>query len=208
MKKLSKFIISAIFISLVITSPAQANMGVPMIFITFPGMLLALLPIIAIESKIHFRFFGLDKIKVIKYTALSNSASTFIGIPIAWLVHTALFLVLSYYYSELSPDSNLYSFNAISVFLQLTIGAAWLGPINEQLSWMVPAACLFLLVPYFFASWYVEYLIMRKLIKNVEKQLCKSATLKANLVSYTFLMIVVIVWFVTSILNSNFTSIA
>jgi hypothetical protein len=37
-----------------------------MIFITLPGMLLALLPIIAIESKILHPIFRLEKIQIIR----------------------------------------------------------------------------------------------------------------------------------------------
>lgn len=203
MKRLKKFIIPTIIFSLFITSPAHANIGIPMIFVTFPGMLLALLPIIAIESKIHFRYFSFDKIRIIKYTALTNSVSTIFGIPVAWLIHTALFLLFGHVYSELFPAGNFYSISGTSLFLQATLGAAWLGPINDELFWMVPAACIFLLIPYFFVSWFVEYFIMRKLIKNDENELCKSATLNANLVSYAFLMIVAVVWLLASILEKK-----
>lgn len=34
-------------------------------------------------------------------------------------------------------------------------------PFGENESWMFPAAALFLLVPFFFATWLVEYVVMR-----------------------------------------------
>jgi hypothetical protein len=188
--------------------PAYANVGVPMIFITLPGMLLALMPIIAIESKIYFRYFGLGKLKVIKYTTLTNSASTILGVPLAWLLHTILLLSFGQAYSLLFPTANIFTNGGLSLFLQVTLGAAWLGPIEGQLYWMIPAACLFLLIPYFFVSWYFEYFIMRKLVRNVEDKMCKSATLKANLVSYSFLVIVVIIWLTASIIEKKVSFIA
>lgn len=52
MKPLNNFHLTIFGVLFILVSPAYANVGVPMIFITLPGMLLALLPIIAIESKV------------------------------------------------------------------------------------------------------------------------------------------------------------
>jgi len=208
MKRQSKILFSVFIFLLTLVSPAYANVGVPMIFITLPGMLIALMPIIAIESKIYFRYFSLEKLKVIKYVTLTNSVSTILGIPLAWMLHTILLLSFGHAYSLLFPTPNIFTNSRLSLFLQVTLGAAWLGPIERQLYWMIPSACLFLLIPYFFVSWYIEYLIMRKLAKTVENKLCKSATLKANLVSYSFLVIVVIIWLTTSKIEKKVSFIA
>ena len=198
-----------IFLTLfILASPAYANVGVPMIFITFPGMLLALLPIIAIESKVLGPIFRLEKIRIVKFTAISNSVSTILGIPLAWFVHTLLLIGFGYTFSVLLPDINLFSGSYIPLALSVTLGAAWLAPLENHIYWMVPAASLFLLIPYFFASWYIEYRVYLRLIKTVEKSLCRSATLRANLVSYSFLAIVAVIWLITSIVQKKLSFIA
>ena len=186
-------------------SPAQANAGVPMIFVTLPGMLLALLPIIAIESKVLIQAFNIGKVQIIKYTALTNAISTIIGIPLAWLIHTVLLVGFEYSYFVLFPHLNLFSNNTVPLALSVTLGAAWLGPFENHLYWMVPAASLFLLIPYFFASWYIEYQMIRRLLKNVENGLCRSATLRANIISYSFLAIIAVIWLSSSIIEKKFS---
>jgi hypothetical protein len=208
MRPRNSFLLTIFLTLFILASPAYANVGVPMIFITFPGMLLALLPVIAIESKVIHPIFRLAKIQIIKYTAISNSISTVLGIPLAWIAHTALLIGFGYTFSVLLPDINLSADSYIPLALSVTLGAAWLAPFEKNLSWMVPAASLFLLIPYFFASWYVEYRVFTRLIKTAEKDLCRSATLRANLVSYSFLAIVAVVWLITSIVQKKLSFIA
>ena len=208
MKSIAKFLIAPILLLIILTSPAYANIGVPMIFITLPGMLLALMPIIAIESKVFCRYFSFNKFQIVKYTAITNSISTIIGIPFAWLIHTVLIILFAYAQSSLFPHANIFNQKGLSLFFQVTLGAAWLGPVENQLYWMIPAACIFLLLPNFFASCYIEYFIMKKLIKNFDSALIRSATFKANKISYSFLAIVAIIWLVTSILEKKLMFIA
>lgn len=68
----------------VISPLLLADAGVPMIFLTFPAMLILLVPIIFIESwlcrsSLHLTFWA-----ALKSNAISNIVSTLIGVPIAW----------------------------------------------------------------------------------------------------------------------------
>jgi hypothetical protein len=48
--------------------------------------------------------------------------------------------------------------------LAVTWQSPWLIPYEDDLVWMVPAAALCLLVPFFFASVYIEYQVARRVL--------------------------------------------
>ena len=47
-----------------------------------------------------------------------------------------------------------------------------------------------LLVPFFFASWGIEYMVARVMLRGADQQLLLRAMAKANLVSYALLGVV------------------
>lgn len=70
--------------------PLFADVGIPMIFLTWPAMVILLVPVILIEGVLCRRWLGLKTWQAIKINALSNLASTLIGVPIAWAVMLAV----------------------------------------------------------------------------------------------------------------------
>jgi hypothetical protein len=66
----------------------------------------------------------------------------------------------------------------------VTVRAPWLIPYESQLCWMVPAAALFLLVPFFFASWLIEYWVTRLMMRGLDAKLVRRAVMWASLASY------------------------
>ncbi len=73
--------------------------------------------------------------------------------------------------------------------LAVTLQAAWLLPYENELNWMIPAAGTFLLIPFFFVSWFSEYFIAKKMIKNTEAVIIKKQVFNANLITYLLLLL-------------------
>lgn len=65
---------------------AHADAGVPMIFLTFPSMILALIPIVLIEAGIFTWLLHIKYHQTILPSLFGNLASTIIGIPLSWLL--------------------------------------------------------------------------------------------------------------------------
>jgi hypothetical protein len=143
---------SLIFLALIFLAPsaAFANVGVPMIGVTLVGMVFALAPIIIIEKYVLASWLGLSLWHSTWVMFSANLVSTLIGIPVTW------FLLLL---AQISTwDGVPLGIETISKkFLAVTWQAPWLVPYDDDLHWMIPAAALVLLVPFFFASWLVEY---------------------------------------------------
>jgi len=116
-----RFRIPAYTLWLCLAAPSlcYANIGVPMIFVTLPMMVVALLPIIIIETvlatpylKIPFRF-------LLRLIARANLFSTFVGIPITWFL---LALVGSVRKTIILDGSNCATCTTHSLFLRVMVG--------------------------------------------------------------------------------------
>jgi hypothetical protein len=67
-----------------------ADTGVPMIFVQWPLMLFALVPVIAIETEVVRRQLSLPYGKALIGAVKANILSTLVGVPLAWAVMLAL----------------------------------------------------------------------------------------------------------------------
>ena len=159
---------------------AEANVGVPMLFVSWGAMLLALLPIIVIETCILSMQLGLSLGSSIKVAAIANGVSTLIGIPVAWFL-----LVLAQMFTGGGSAYGLDT--AWKKFLAVTWQAPWLIPYEDDLDWMVPSAGLALLVPFFFASWWIEAWVVSYYVHIPGQVAVSHAVLIANQVTYGIL---------------------
>jgi hypothetical protein len=132
---------------------AEANVGVSMLFVTLGAMVLALLPIIAVETFILSMQLGLPFGTAAKVASIANAVSTLVGIPVTWFL-----LLLGQLFTGGGSAYGLDT--AWKKFLAVTWQAPWLIPYDEDLHWMGPSAALSLLVPFFFASWWIEWWIV------------------------------------------------
>ena len=163
-----------------ISQPAWANMGVPMLFITLPMMIVGLLPIIAVEGYIIKKRLSLKPKQAFRSAAISNVFSTFIGLPITWFVLVFLQII--------TGGGTSHGINTpLEKFLAVTWQAPWLVPYEREIYWMVPAAMLVLFIPFFFASWKSEAFVISKLHKDIDPQTINAACLKANAITYIML---------------------
>ena len=130
------------------------NMGVPMIFPALYLMIAALLPIVFLEGYFFASKLRIDLWRTLRWTALANLISTVVGIPFTWFI---LFV-----FQMITGGTSSYNASPfLEKLLSVTIQAPWLLPIERQGSWTIYAAGLFLLIPFFFASWMIEYFALR-----------------------------------------------
>ena len=171
-----------IILSMLLCTPgvASANAGVPMIILVMPALGLSIIPIIAIEAMFLSKKLVLAVPRAFKTTTISNLASTIVGIPLTWLL-----LVLI---QMLAGGGGAFGIDtALGKVLAVTLQAAWLIPYESDLHWMIPVAGLVLLVPFFFVSWWSEYFVSKKMLKEHSVQRVKIAVRNANIITYTLL---------------------
>ena len=184
-----------IFMSiLLISNLAYADAGVPMIFVTFPLILFALVPIVLIEGYILYHRLNLTLKKSLLVATASNLTSTLIGIPLTWLLLVIVQMVAGGSYS--------YGIETFwGKFISVTLQAPWLLPYEGSLGWMIPIATIVLLMFFFFASWWIEYGISKLFLKKqyTSKAINRAinrAVLIGNIVSYLCLALYTQLYFV------------
>lgn len=180
-----------------------ADAGVPMIFITWPGMVLLLLPIIAAEWAFIIRRTSLPKRRLLWATAAANALSTIVGIPLTWAVlllcEMGIFAATAHI-SKLGGSWN----SPLGQIVGTILSAPWIAPVENTGSWAVPLAALVLLIPFFFVSVWLEQKIMEHLLpvteavdaqpSEVNEKVLRSAVRGANVVSYGFLFTFAMAW--------------
>lgn len=174
-----------------------------MIFITLPGMVLLLRPIIGAEAAFVIRRTALQKGKVLWATALANVLSTIVGVPLTW---GALFLCemgVGFGLSFTKLANSSWS-GPLSEIVGTLLTAPWIAPADKSASWAVPLAALVLLVPFFFVSVWVEQMVMEHFLPvttadaappaEVNDKVLRRAVRGANLLSYGFMFSFATAW--------------
>jgi hypothetical protein len=168
---------------------SSADAGVPMLFVTFPSMLLALVPIVLVEAVVLGWTMGRKAASFLKAATIANVASTVAGIPLTWLVLVLL--------EWITGGGSAYGLGTpLQKFLAVTWQAPWLLPYERQLYWMIPAASLFLPVPFFFTSYLIEAPIVARIKRELPAAQVRAAVFRANLASYTGLVAFNVWWLV------------
>ena len=196
-------------------------MGLPMIVPAMYLMILALVPVVLIEALSLRKTLKLPFRTSILYTTIANIVSTIVGIPVTW------FLLV--FFQLITGGGGAYGIDTFwKKVLAVTWQAAWLMPYESESNWMGYAAMLFLLIPFFFASWIIEHLVTRKRLaqalyrhreQNTESEqsdpVMKKLMLEgfdpetsrawqnANLLSYAVLAMFLIVLFVLGLRQGN-----
>jgi hypothetical protein len=176
-------------------------MGIPMIVLTWPAMAILLLPVIVIEGLLCKKWLGLPTWQAVKTNAISNLASTIIGIPVAWTVMLAIEFGIIGVVSASTALQNWHSPIANVIFFLLS--SAWLNPdlgVGKS-AWVIPAATLVLLMPFFLVSYWIEYLVVRRMVgmpsgeaSNLAYRRVRVAVRNANLVTYGAMFVATSVW--------------
>ncbi len=157
-----------------------ANAGVPMLALHLPTMAVLLVPIIAIEYFYGRYKLTISRSRVLRGVTGANLASTLVGIPLTWLMMLVLNIATT---GTEAKGLNTLPGRFASVVLQ----SSWLVPYETDLDWMIPAATLVLLVPYYFASVAIERLVLRTMWKHDGAQQLSSIVWQANGLTYGLL---------------------
>src|SRR5882724_12003016 len=159
------------------------DMGVPMIVLQFPIMVIALIPIILIETVVIRPKLNISWKETFYGVTLANIGSTLVGIPVAWFIMYVIEILVGL------VDSAVFNANSWDSPVLALIGAAWLPPGSRDLYWMIPVASIILLVPSYFCSVLIEYYICRWKWENLPAASIKRSVWLVNLVSYIFLFL-------------------
>ncbi|WP_212748194.1 MULTISPECIES: hypothetical protein [unclassified Pseudoalteromonas] len=162
-----------------------------MIMLTVPVYSISLLPIIAIEAIYLRKSLDLTKALSVKMAFVSNLVSTIIGVPLTW-VTLVLIQVLTGGGAAYGVDT------FVGKMLAVTWQAPWLIPYESDLHWMILFAGLFLLIPFYFVSWWSEFLVSKKILADtaLSSNNIKIKVRNANLITYSLLAFWPIGWYV------------
>jgi hypothetical protein len=165
-----------------------ANAGIPMIFWQMPVAAAALLPVVAIETLIAWPILRQRFLPVVWNVFTANAISTFAGIPLAWIGMVIVNLV--------TTGSTVHEFRTpMAAFKSIVLQSSWLIPYESQiLFWLVPAATLVLLVPYFFVSVFVERWWLRRRFREVGVARIATTAWIANAITYGGFAVYTVLW--------------
>jgi len=165
---------------LLLASPvaAHADAGIPMLPVTYPLILLYLVPVIAIETVYIRQHMHSRWLNTIAATAGANTLTMLLGYPMIWILLTAL----EFHSTELLNQTH-------SAALVTALTAAWPTPAYGD-PWAVPIAFLLLLVPAFLLSAFVEGILLSRLHWLRSERSSTRTVWISNVFSYLFLAIV------------------
>jgi hypothetical protein len=134
---------------------ANADVGLPMIALVSPALWAAFIPVAIVEGAVLNSRLNLSLWRGMKIAFGANVASTAIGVPMTWIFLVALEMI----FDRLGGVNTLWE-----KVLLCAVHAPWLFGPDSEMYWMVPAATLILLPAFFFASWWIEYRIIRRVL--------------------------------------------
>lgn len=192
-----KYVALPCLVVLFFSSPAHANAGLPMIAVVWPGMGVAIIPIIVIESFILSAGLGHGIWPSAGIVSIANVVSTLIGIPITWLLCLFWMPILQRIVGSKTAEDIMSSTTPWKKILATIGQAPWLPPYPERdFAWMAPVACLVLLVPFFFASWLIEYQVAFRMLPEFNRPDVEHSIFVGNLVTYGLLAAILLVWLI------------
>jgi hypothetical protein len=165
------------------------DIGIPMIFIQWPLMFGALVPVIILEALVIRRWLRLPLRSVMLGVAKANVFSTLVGIPLAWLV-MFVFEIVTIFPFALAATKWKWEFDSpVCVVFRGIVAAAWVLPEDAYLHWMVPVAVTVLLIPCFFLSVFLERRSCLRTWRAMDPGSVRRGVLVANLASYSLLFV-------------------
>src|SRR5258708_3083697 len=185
-------LVFALFLALV-PATAFADAGITMLVIVWPLAALSIFPVVAVEAWIVRRelkvTWGFSLVQVTK----ANLLSMLIGIPLAWIVALIVEFLLTILAVEVFHVDK-YPPSLLSRIGGVVLSAPWLGPFKHGAEWILPLATTVLLVPFFFASYWIEAWYVAKPLSPDDPSAGRRAVWKANVASYLMLAMGCLAW--------------
>lgn len=170
-----------------------------MIFIEWPLMLCALVPVIVLEALLVRLWVPLSYREAFLGVGRANLYSTLVGIPMAWGIMfiiqiASLILLMPVGFAAVHWHWNLNSppFRAVAFLASL----AWEPSAKRQLFWVIPTAAALLLLPCFYVSIILERRSCLKSWTNSDPALVRRGVYFANLASYGLLFLMACGWII------------
>jgi len=177
---------SSLLVIAVLLSPATAyaDAGVPMLPVTYPLILLFLVPVIAIEAFYIQRSLRTQWRNTIIATTVTNTLSMLLGYPLIWI------LLVSLQFQSTDFLNQTHS----AVFIMI-LTAAWPTP-GYGADWEILAAFVILLIPAFLLSAFVEGILLSRFRWLRSDRRSTHTVWVANVLSYCFLAIAgcIVLW--------------
>jgi hypothetical protein len=168
-------------------SSLLANAGIPMIFWQLPAAAVIFLPVVLAESLIALPILKQPFVPIFLRVGAANALSTFVGLPVAWIGMVIVNIA--------TTGGRAHAFETPwGAFQSIVLQASWLVPHEGQMLWLIPAATLVLLVPYFLTSVIVERWLMRRLFSHVDQGKIRRVAWAANGVTYSGLAAYTAYW--------------
>jgi hypothetical protein len=175
---------------------ALANIAIPMLFFSWPGMFAMFVPIVIVEYIVLKKRWPWVNKKILRSSiGLGNLVSTLVGIPISWcLYYFGITLPLDFLIYD--PNSLSKSFlSSLQVFAEIFAGATFIyevsTPLNSDL--IIYIKLVLMLLPAYFLSYWIEVAFLE--IDGISKKEALAGARSANRYSYLFVLIVVAIFF-------------
>lgn len=162
----------------VMSSMVYANVGIPTIALVVPFFWLAFIPVVFIETLVMRRaFMHYSFGRLLLFNTASNASSTFVGIPIAYL--------LMYVVSPMGIGLVSWG-NEQNKLSQVWSSMLALGEGSRQILLSLIVLC----VLFFVISVLIERWVFSKFLNpDYNRQLLTKEVIKANIASYVFLLL-------------------
>jgi hypothetical protein len=161
-----------------------ADAGIPMLFFHLPAMVLALVPVVAVEWVVAHYFAGVSKGRALKGVFAANCFSTLLGFPLFWLLSLLVLLVLG---STLGASISQAP-HWVEQIAYFGAGMIYQGPNTDKLQILI--AGLSMLVPAFLVSVYSERWILESAWPDMPAPSRARFSWLAHLCSYPVLVVV------------------
>jgi hypothetical protein len=185
--KLLKMFFYVVVLLLSTQTSASADVAIGSIAFFEPAMFFLIIPVIILESMVMMK--SLKNVKwheIVEAVFMSNIFSMFIGYPIAWIFMAVIQLNIP----DSGGGSGLSHFLWSIVYFLEEISPCVL--LDTENIWAIPMGFIFLQIPFFFVSCWIEFPICARCMKtlDVSRAEIKSAVWKGNIISYFFLITV------------------
>lgn len=163
---------------------ACANVGIPMIALQLPLMVVLLLPVVIIEAVLLRHYLFSDFRSSLFVSIKANVFSTFIGFPIAWLLHFVLGYLAAWPLISFFENHDRSDWLECFIF---SLTASWIPPIEgERLFLTLPTAGLVSLLPAYFMSVWIESAFIKRYAFSMGLN-PKNVMFRVNFFSYALL---------------------
>jgi len=165
----------------------MAQVDIPTIMITLPGMAAGLVPIAWIEARTYARELGLPREAAWRTSFAANTLTTLLVLPVVWACLFGLQIVTTH-----GEPLNLGTVwgRVGAVVLQ----AGWLQPYEPGADWLAPLATIISLAISFLLSVWLECWIVAVRHAELDRSSVGRAVLKANGLSYGLLVAISVAW--------------